>query len=321
MPLELLWEEESFDKSVHYDALLGLAGEGTVSLSFCPDRAQPWPVRGVHRWDEQTLLRVNCTFLKVDEAVACLDFIWDQAPVIKRLVNRCLVQEELEKSLVALSPEELQEAMDAFRRTHRLYKAEDTARWLERHGTTQEKLEGLVAGEAVVGKLRDQLTAGQVEAYFQQHQARFESASVAQIVYPDREAAQQSSAQIQAGQLDFYAAAQQRFLAGTSPGAGSSQQFFSVVRRGELEEEAAAAIFSARPDDVIGPVRMGEGFNLVRVLALEKPRLDEATREAIKKILFDNWLEERRQAANVEWLWGNAQQTDKAVDAAAQTKV
>src|SRR6266581_1577387 len=42
MPLELLWEEESFDKSVHYDALLGLAGEGTVSLSFCPDLAQPW---------------------------------------------------------------------------------------------------------------------------------------------------------------------------------------------------------------------------------------------------------------------------------------
>jgi putative peptide maturation system protein len=119
MPVELLWEEESFDRSVHYDALLGLAGEGTVSLGFCPERAVPWPARGVHRWDEATLLRVNRTFLKVDEAVACLDFIWDQAPVIKRLVNRCLVQEELEKSLLSLTPEELQEAMDAFRRTRR----------------------------------------------------------------------------------------------------------------------------------------------------------------------------------------------------------
>jgi putative peptide maturation system protein len=306
---------------VHYDALLGLAGEGTVSLSFCPERALPWPVRGVHRWDEQTLLRVNRTFLKVDEAVACVDFIWDQAPVIKRLVNRCLVQEELEKSGIALSAEELQEAMDAFRRTRRLYKAEDTVRWLERHGTTQEKLEGLVAGEAVVGKLRDQLTAGKVEAYFQQHQARFESAWVAQMSYLDRETAQQSSAQIQAGQLDFYAAAQQRFLAGTSPGAGSAQQLFSVVRRGELEEEAAAAIFSARAGDMIGPIQMGEGFSLVRLLAAEKPRLDAAVREAIKKILFDNWLEERRQAANVEWLWGNARQTETPVDAVAQTKV
>src|SRR2546427_11756733 len=38
MPLELLWEEESFDRSVHYDALLGLAGEGAVALGFCSGR-------------------------------------------------------------------------------------------------------------------------------------------------------------------------------------------------------------------------------------------------------------------------------------------
>ena len=26
MPVELLWEEQAFDQSVHYDALLGVAG-------------------------------------------------------------------------------------------------------------------------------------------------------------------------------------------------------------------------------------------------------------------------------------------------------
>ena len=97
------------------DTRLGLAGEGTVSLGFCPDRAVPWPARGVHRWDEATLLRVNRTFLKVDEAVACLDFIWDQAPVIKRLVNRCLVRILLHARLYERTNGALEAAYDAIR--------------------------------------------------------------------------------------------------------------------------------------------------------------------------------------------------------------
>jgi putative peptide maturation system protein len=89
--MELLWEEEAYDQSLHYDALLHLDGEGTVSLSFCPDRALPWPLRGVLRWREVELARVNNTVLRVDHAIACLDFIWEEAPIINRLVNTCLV--------------------------------------------------------------------------------------------------------------------------------------------------------------------------------------------------------------------------------------
>src|SRR3712207_3109767 len=63
MEMDLLWEEEVYDQSVHYDTLLHLGGEGTVSLSFCPDRALPWPMRGVHRWSEKDLVRVNNTVL------------------------------------------------------------------------------------------------------------------------------------------------------------------------------------------------------------------------------------------------------------------
>jgi flavin-dependent dehydrogenase len=42
---------------------------------------------------------------------------------------------------------------------------------------------------------------------------------------------------------------------------------------------------------------------------LAPARLDEPTRSAIKKILFEQWLAERREAASVEWYWGNAART------------
>src|SRR5690606_13342695 len=80
--LDLVWEEEAYNAAVHYDTLLHLPGEGTVSLSLCADQALPWPLRGVHRWDEGDLVRVNNTVLSVDQAIATLDFIWDEARLI-----------------------------------------------------------------------------------------------------------------------------------------------------------------------------------------------------------------------------------------------
>jgi hypothetical protein len=49
-----------------------------VSLSFCPDEELPWPLRGVGRWSDKDLVRVNNTLLRVEDAIAFLDFIWNE---------------------------------------------------------------------------------------------------------------------------------------------------------------------------------------------------------------------------------------------------
>src|SRR5689334_12845726 len=69
LKLDLLWEEEAYDQSIHYDVLLQLPSKGTVSLSFGPDRALPWPLRGLHHWSEKQLVRVNRTGLTVSQAI------------------------------------------------------------------------------------------------------------------------------------------------------------------------------------------------------------------------------------------------------------
>jgi len=309
LKLDLLWEEEAYDQFVHYDVLLHLDTGGTVSLSFCPDRAVPWPLRGVHRWNDADLLRVNHTVMRMDQAIGCLDLIWNEDRIISRLINVCIIQEELEQNPLELSDAELQHTMDAFRRAHRLYKAEDTFRWMERQGMTQDKLERLVADEAIVGKLRDKITAGRIEDYFEQHRANFDSACIARIDYPDAESAEQALSQIRCGQADFYEAAQRQAVAAAVRSGEASSHLFSVVRRGPPGAEWKTALFSAVPGQVIGPVRDGDSSALVRVLSFAPACLDEPTRRVIQKILFAEWLEERRQTATIEWFWGNTNQT------------
>jgi putative peptide maturation system protein len=309
MKMELIWEEQTYDRSVHYDMLLHPPTRGTVSLSFCPDRGLPWPLRGVHRHSARDLLRVNKTVLQVAQAIACLDFMWEDARAMKRLVNVCLLQEALEEDPLELTDRELQLAMDRFRRARKLYRARDTFRWLEERGMTHEQLEQRVRDEAIVAKLRDKVTAGRVEDYFESHQADFDTAAVARIVVTDEGSARRAYEEVCRGTMAFYEAAQHCFLTEIGSSATPSLEVFTVLKRCELLPEVASVVFAAAPGDLVGPLCSGHTYTILRILSVVPGQLDARTRSEIQKILFENWLKGRREAAVIEWLWGNATQT------------
>ena len=246
------------------------------------------------------LVRVNATILKVDQAVALLDFAWGEAPMLKRLVHACLVREALEREPVSPSDADLQRALDGFRRTHRLYKAADMHRWMEQRGLTQEKLEGLVAELAQLAALRDRVTAGRVDDYFAAHRTDFDTVSVSQFAVADADRARRIADEIRSGALDFYAAAE-----GISWKRGRLPSLFVTLRRGQAPPELIAAL-AAEPGAVVGPVRRGEAYVISRVLSNTPARLDAPTRAAVQDVLLETWLEDRRADSTVEWYWGPA---------------
>jgi putative peptide maturation system protein len=315
--MDLLWEAEAYDKSVHYDTLLRLVGDGTVSLSFCSGRALPWPLRGVQPWSEQDLVRVNDTVLRVDQAMAFLDFVWDEARIVTRLVDLCLIREELDRNPIELGDSDLQRAIDGFRRGNKLYKVEDAYRWMERRGMTHEKLELLVAEHAMIDKLRERISSGRVEEYFDNHLADFDSACIAQIEFSGAESAEEACCRIRNGAVGFFESATARFLEAVTRSETSPSATFKVVRRGGERSEVAAAVFKAKVGDLLGPILSEQGYLTIRVLSLTPARLDESTKSVIKNLLFEQWLSERRKAAAIEWYWGRADSTSQAVMAKA----
>jgi putative peptide maturation system protein len=310
--MNLVWEEEAYDGSLHYDALLRLSEGATVSLSFCPDRALPWPLRGTHRWSEAELMRVNDTVLRVEQAIACLDFIWDEAPIINRLINVCLIQDEFDRDPIELTGAELQLGMDSFRRAHKLYNAEDTHRWMQQRGMTHEQLERLVADNLAVAKLRDRVAEGRIEIYFERQRADFDTAHIARIEFADEASARRTHRQILAGEVDFYQAAQRHFLAAAGQRERAERSLFAAIRRSEASAELGTAIFAAAPGEVVEPTRVADGYVIARLLSLTPARLDEPTRATIKELLFDEWLAARRRTARIEWFWGNSERAPQA---------
>lgn len=308
LDMGLVWEEETYSHAVHYDALLRLPGQGTVSLSFSPERAVPWPLRRAHYSRENQIVSVNGKVIEVECAMACLDFLWEKPGLIASLVNLSLIEAAMEQRAIEISAAEMQQAVNAFRQAQRLFTAEATHRWMDENGITHERLEQLAAAPLRTDKLRDQIAADRVEAYFDQHQADFDTAHLARFKVTEAEQAQHICEQVRAGAVDFFAAAQHSFLAEVE---ADRDELFAVVRRKQLSPQQAAMVFAASAGAVVGPVPSGDGYEIVRVLQINPARLDAPTHKAIRELLFDEWLTQQRQAATIEWFWGDSRTMGK----------
>jgi putative peptide maturation system protein len=303
--LRLVWQREEYDGSLHYDLLISRAGKGTVSLSHCPDRALPWAFRGGHRVGERLLLRVNGADMEVDQAIACLDFLWDDLPLAERLVTACLLRQELAQDPVELSEVELQHAMDAFRRARGLLTAAATTEWMARRCLSHRDLETLVAGEAAVAQLRKRITANHIQGYFDAHRGELDVVRLARLVFAGRADAQRAVLEMHAGD-DFYAVAERAFATGI---ASTPSSFFLTVRRDDLPAEIGERIVDLTADMTIGPCSTDGGHAVLRLLGVEPAVLDDSTIDVIERRLFAAWLEDRRRLARVEWFWGNVART------------
>jgi putative peptide maturation system protein len=302
----VIWEETSYTGDFHYTVLLSMPQVGTVSLSLTPDTALPWLLHWARHARENEVVRVNQETLTIEHMIASLDLVWEQTPIASQLVDMCLIKEAVRHYRIEPSAAYLQQALDRFRQEHHLFSAASTHQWMTERSLSHQKLETLLAGQAVTAMLQDRIaTPEQLQAYWEQHPGAFDTVHLACIRLRNRDRATQLCAAIRAGEYDFYEAAAQHFIAGTLL-AGHGPFFVTSPRRA-LAPAQAEVLFAAAPGDIVGPLANTDSWDIVHVLARRTAQLsDDATREMVKKAVFDTWLDTQRQHAHIEWYWGTA---------------
>jgi putative peptide maturation system protein len=242
--VELLWEEDAYSKTIHYDVLLHVDGEGSVSLSVCPQGETPWPLRGVQRHRERDLVRVNRETVDVMSALAVIDIMRDKTQVMAHLVSQCLIRGAVRDRALEVSDGEVEPVVDRFRRRRGLYGIEQTHEWLAQRGMTPEDLYRLLAGEAARIKLREEIAEGRIEEYFASHEREFDTARFARLRVRGEQEAGRLYDKLSAGVLDFFEAAQRQFLEAVQPG---TSELFVVARREQMPPAYSDVIFRAEP--------------------------------------------------------------------------
>jgi putative peptide maturation system protein len=315
--IELVWEDQTFDGALHYDALIRDGERRAISVSVCPDDALPWPLRGLQRWRDSDLLRVNGVVLQVADALFQLDMLWDKTSLMQRLVDSCLVEAELQHRAVEVTAAEVQTAFDDMRRRRGLLSAAELKAWMLDSGSSLHALENLATNRARVAKLRDLIAGDRVDGFFDAHRGEFETIALALLTTPSKRIAADVASAIAAPQCDFFQAAQSAFVKDRSR---RTQLSLVSDPRQSIAAELGVDLTNAFPGQMVGPLTSANGWALIHVLSTEDVELSPAVRTAVKDRIFSEWLHEQRRAARIEWFRGETHKTAQAVNAPHRRK-
>ncbi len=225
--------------------------------------------------------------------------------VVKEIVTRKIIASTAEGLGIKLEPEELQQAADKLRLISKLKTAEDTWAWLQKHSLSLDDFEEMVYTNILSEKLAAHLFADKVEPFFVERQFDYVGVVMYEVVLDDEDLTLELFYAIQEGEIGFPEVAHQ-YIQNTE--LRRSGGYRGIVRRKELKPEISAAVFAARPPQILKPIVTSKGVHLIWVEELVQPSLDDKLRYQILSELFSAWLKQQiEQVAVVTLLESNSQ--------------
>ena len=210
--------------------------------------------------------------------------------IIEAITTRKLIAAAAAEAGIQVETEELQDAADQFRIVSQLGSAEQTWAWLEKHAMTLDEFEAMVYNGAIYEKLANHLFADKVEAYFFENQLDYAGVVMYEVIIDDEDLAMELFYGIQEGEMSFYDVAHQYIQDIELRRSGGYQ---GVVSREQIKPEISAAVFGAKPPEVLKPIVTSKGVHLILVEEIIEAQLDDKLRSKILLNLFSEWTKQQ----------------------------
>lgn len=302
--IEVLWTQENYRHTRAYELLIR-AEEGSYTLGFHPDRGVPWAFRDIQRHTESHVVEVDGEVLRVEDAVHIIDFTWSNERIGRRLVDACIINRALREAAIDVSDDELQACMDEFRIRRGLLTEDATRSWLRLNGLDHERFEILIADVARVAKLRGQLVGARVQAELAEHRSRYDEVALVHLEFATDEPARVAHDQAREDPAKLLVVA-----AGLASEAAPHHRPLNpdVLRHARVCRLPSSFRRTVATMSV-GEIRRIESeedgtCHVVGLVGRTEARADARTLEAVQEQLFEDWMEQRRAAANIRWFWG-----------------
>ena len=127
VPMDLVWDFETYAGTFHYDVLLGVPG-GRLSIAVSPDRGVPWALRHAHHAREADVVRVNGRVLSIETVMGQIGRLWQDAALVTDLIDGCLIRNAVDERGLSATATEIDDAVEAFTREHGVHAGSDEGR-------------------------------------------------------------------------------------------------------------------------------------------------------------------------------------------------
>ncbi len=216
--------------------------------------------------------------------------------IIQGIVTRKIIATAVAEAGLKVETEELQKAADTMRSVNQLRKPDDTWAWLEKYGLTLDDFEELIYISLSTNKLAQHLFGAQVESYFFSHQLDYAGVVMYEVVLDDKDLAIELFYSISEGESSFSEVARQYIQ---DRELGRRGGYRGVVRRKEMKPEISAAVFAAKPPQVLKPIITSKEVHLILVEEIIPAKLDERQRSEILSDLFKSWLQRKIEEVEI----------------------
>jgi len=197
---------------------------------------------------------------------------------------------------IAVSREELQQAVDDWRAERGLYRSSDIADWLSARSLQVGDLVDYARMKLLKDRVRSHIAAGRAERYFAERRSAFDAVAIAQIVVPDRGLARELAFKAKEG-APFYELARTYSTDADTRLAGG---YVGRRERAQLPRAIAERAFGSDAGAVMGPLEVDKQFYVIKIEEVYPAELNDGTRARIERLLFDEWLADKRRQADVK---------------------
>ncbi|HYD96177.1 MAG TPA: peptidylprolyl isomerase [Noviherbaspirillum sp.] len=240
-----------------------------------------------------------------DEEVGMADFVrtlkltGQFESLIEQLVRDKLTVRAAKKHGIKVSPDDIQERADNFRRVQGLHRAADMNNYLNAMGVSLDEFETFVTDSLYQEKMMAEVCSDQaVQKYFKLNSPRFDSIEVSHIVLDGEGKAKEMISYLRDDPDSFEEMAREHSVADTREQGG----LIGKVLRGSLKTDIEAKVFNASEGDLLGPFPSADRsfFEIFRVNAKHPASLDEETAAEVRRLLREEWLFARAQEHIIE---------------------
>ena len=216
--------------------------------------------------------------------------------IVEEIITTKIVRDKAASEGITVTPEELQQGADGWRLVYNLRRSDETLTWLEKHYLSLDDFEAMVQTNLLSLKLAQHLFADQVEPFFVEHQLDYMKASFYEVILEDEDLALELFYALQEKETSFAEIAQHYI---SDPELRRVGGYRSAIGRTDLKPELSAAIFAAKPPQLLKPITTSKGIHLILVEEIIQPELDLQLQNKIWGDLFSKWLKQQIEQIEV----------------------
>jgi parvulin-like peptidyl-prolyl isomerase len=245
------------------------------------------------------IVRIDDEVIGTDDFIRTLKLTGQFEGLIEQLVRDRLTVRAAKKLGLAVSPDEIQERADQFRRLQGLHRAADMNHYLDALGVSLDEFESFITDGLYQEKMMVQVcNDNAVEQYFKLNSPKFDSVEVSHIVLDTEGKAKEMMSALLDDPDSFAAMAHEHSIGDAREHGG----VIGKVLRGALKPDIEARVFNAAVGDLLGPFASPDrSFYEIFALNAKYPAtLDDDTSIEVRRLLREEWLVARAQEHIIE---------------------